>query len=173
MTTGKTIALTRWTWVWASSGSWWCYSPWGCKESDMTEQLNNGKESSTHIYTYIYIHACMCESVWFIYKDKTTLEINYVLSCFSHVWLFAPLWTVDCQAPLSTGFSRQEYCSGLPFPPLVGVVLIRDRTRVSSVSCIGRWVLFSLAWPGKPWKLLHLNNFLGWLFEKIKKLDNH
>ena len=26
------------------------------------------------------------------------------------------LWTVACQAPLSMGFSRQEYWSGLPFP---------------------------------------------------------
>ena len=26
-------------------------------------------------------------------------------------------WTVACQAPLSTEFSRQEYWSGLPFPP--------------------------------------------------------
>ena len=26
-------------------------------------------------------------------------------------------WTVACQAPLSVGFSRQEYCSGLPCPP--------------------------------------------------------
>ena len=26
--------------------------------------------------------------------------------------------TVACQAPLSTGFSRQEYWSGLPFPSL-------------------------------------------------------
>ena len=26
-------------------------------------------------------------------------------------------WTVACQAPLSMGFSRQEYCSGLPFLP--------------------------------------------------------
>ena len=25
-------------------------------------------------------------------------------------------WTVACQAPLSMGFPRQEYCSGLPFP---------------------------------------------------------
>ena len=25
-------------------------------------------------------------------------------------------WTIACQAPLSTGFSRQEYWSGLPFP---------------------------------------------------------
>ena len=28
----------------------------------------------------------------------------------------ATLWTVDCQAPLSMGFSRQEYWSWLPFP---------------------------------------------------------
>ena len=26
-------------------------------------------------------------------------------------------WTVVCQAPLSKGFTRQEYWSGLPFPP--------------------------------------------------------
>ena len=35
------------------------------------------------------------------------------LSC---VPLFATLWTVPCQAPLSMGFSRQESQSGLPFP---------------------------------------------------------
>ena len=29
----------------------------------------------------------------------------------------ATLWTVARQAPQSIGFSRQEYCSGLPFPP--------------------------------------------------------
>ena len=38
-----------------------------------------------------------------------------VLSCFSCVQPFATLWTVACQAPLSMGFSRQEYWSGLPF----------------------------------------------------------
>ena len=27
------------------------------------------------------------------------------------------LWTVACQAPLTMGFSRQEYWGGLPFPP--------------------------------------------------------
>ena len=30
--------------------------------------------------------------------------------------LFATLWTVAHQAPMSVGFSRQEYWSGLPFP---------------------------------------------------------
>ena len=34
----------------------------------------------------------------------------------SRVWLFATPWTVAYQAPLSMGFSRQEYWSGLPFP---------------------------------------------------------
>ena len=34
----------------------------------------------------------------------------------SHVRRFATLWTVAHQAPPSTGFSRQEYWSGLPFP---------------------------------------------------------
>ena len=39
-----------------------------------------------------------------------------MLSLFSHVQLFATPWTLACQAPLSLGFSRQEYWSGLPFP---------------------------------------------------------
>ena len=33
----------------------------------------------------------------------------------NHVRLFATPWTVACQAPLSVGFSREEYWSGLPF----------------------------------------------------------
>ena len=39
------------------------------------------------------------------------------LRYFSHVQLFATLWTVAHQVPLSMGFSRQEYWSGLPIPP--------------------------------------------------------
>ena len=34
----------------------------------------------------------------------------------SHVQLFVTLWTIAHQPPLSMGFSRQEYWSGLPFP---------------------------------------------------------
>ena len=41
---------------------------------------------------------------------------SIVLSCFIHTKLFATLWTVACHAPLSMGFSKQEYCSGLPCP---------------------------------------------------------
>ena len=35
----------------------------------------------------------------------------------SPVWLFVTLWTAACQTPLSMGFFRQEYWSGLPFTP--------------------------------------------------------
>ena len=38
-------------------------------------------------------------------------------SPFSRVWLFPTPWIVAYQAPLSMGFSRQEYWSGLPCPP--------------------------------------------------------
>ena len=40
------------------------------------------------------------------------------LSHFSCVQLFVTLWTVAHRAPLSMGFSRQEYWSGLPCLPL-------------------------------------------------------
>ena len=40
-----------------------------------------------------------------------------VLSHFSHFPLFATLWTIAHQVPLSMGFFRQGYWSGLPFPP--------------------------------------------------------
>ena len=48
--------------------------------------------------------------------DDKSMLLLLLLSCFSHVRLYATPWTAAHQAPLSTGFSRQEYWSGLPFP---------------------------------------------------------
>ena len=45
------------------------------------------------------------------------LSTRAVLSRFSRVCLFETPWAVSHQAPLSMGFSRQEYWSGLPCPP--------------------------------------------------------
>ena len=47
-------------------------------------------------------------------KKERKKEKVKSLSC---VQLFVTLWSVACQSPSSTGFSRQEYWSGLPFPP--------------------------------------------------------
>ena len=43
-----------------------------------------------------------------------TLKLK--VKSLSRVRLFGAPWTVAYQAPLSMGFSRQEYWSGLPFP---------------------------------------------------------
>ena len=40
-----------------------------------------------------------------------------MVSRFSHVQFFGTAWTVALQVPLLMEFSRQEYWSGLPFPP--------------------------------------------------------
>ena len=49
-------------------------------------------------------------------KQKQWSFFACMLSHFSHIQFFVTLWAVALQAPLSLGFSRQEYWSGLPFP---------------------------------------------------------
>ena len=46
-----------------------------------------------------------------VIQSRRGIELIHacVPSCFSHVPFFATLWTVAHQAPLSMGFSRQEY----------------------------------------------------------------
>ena len=44
------------------------------------------------------------------------ITLKYIVQSLSHVQLFATTWTVDYQAPLSIGFSRQEFWSGSPLP---------------------------------------------------------
>ena len=55
-----------------------------------------------------------------IYTSSLFSKNGEKLKCTSlhHVRLFATPLTVDCQAPLSMEFSRQEYWGGLPFPSL-------------------------------------------------------
>ena len=52
----------------------------------------------------MYMYMCVC--------------ISACSSRFSHVRFFVTPWTVARQTPLSMRFSRQEYWSGLPCPPL-------------------------------------------------------
>ena len=68
-----------------------------------------------------------------------------VMMCvLSHVRLFATLWTVAHQAPLSMGYSRQEYWSGLPFPPPRGLSLSGIKL-ASPVSPYHREILYMLS----------------------------
>ena len=74
-----------------------------------------------------------------------------MLSCFSRVQLFVTLRTVARQSPLSVGFSRQEYWSGLPYPP-PGDLPDPDAGLIPHLLCLLHWQVgsLSLAPPGKP-----------------------
>ena len=52
--------------------------------------------------------------IWVSAKSSNKAKMK--VKSLSHVQLFATLWTVAHQAPLSMGFSGQEYWSGLLFP---------------------------------------------------------
>ena len=72
-----------------------------------------------------------------------------MLCHFSHVWLSVILWTVAHQAPLSIGFTRQEYWSGLPCPPSGDLpnLGIESVSLISSALAVG---FLPLAPLGKP-----------------------
>ena len=78
------------------------------------------------------------------------LQVVYVSSHFSRVQLFVTPWTVARQAPLSMGFSRQEYWGGLPFPP-PGRIFPTQRSN-PRLLCLLHWQKDSLplAPPGQP-----------------------
>ena len=60
------------------------------------------------------------------------------------VQLFATPWTVACQAPLSMGFSRQEYWSGLSFPSPVDLA----DPGIEPMSPAFADKFFTTEWPG-------------------------
>ena len=52
-------------------------------------------------------------------KQNIALTISgCLLSCFSHVRPCGTQWNITYEAPLSMGFSKQEYWSGFPYLPL-------------------------------------------------------
>ena len=75
-------------------------------------------------------------------------------SCFSCVQLFVIPWAVACQVPLSMGFSKQEYWSGLPCPPPGNLLNpgIEPRSPAWQVGSL------PLASPGKPRNKIILAN---------------
>ena len=66
-----------------------------------------------------FISKGSCENSWWV-GWRWDIPLHRVLMCTqsqSHVQLLVAPWTIAHQAPLSMGFFRQEYWSGLPFPP--------------------------------------------------------
>ena len=74
----------------------------------------------SQVFKFLGKVTCACKYLYAVshktseFKSCYSLICVCVLSPVGHVWLFETLWTVAHQAPLSMGFSRQEYWSGLP-----------------------------------------------------------
>ena len=103
------------------------------------------------LYNFVLVSAIQLESVIITYI--------YMLSQFSHVPLFATLWVVACQAPLSVGFSRQEHWTVLPFPspgdlPDPGI----EPASLMSPALAGRF--FATSATGKPLNFMYIHLFI-------------
>ena len=86
---------------------------------------------------------------------QRSLSLCALLSRFSSVKLFATLRTVARQAPLSMGFSRHEYWSGLPFPTpgIPGSSLCRNQTSIlKSPALAGGFFICLFFTTGATWE---------------------
>ena len=93
----------------------------------------------------------MAGARWLLLGYRTMARLHACsLSRFSHIWLFVTPWIIAHQAPLSMGFSRQEYFSGLPCPPQL---IMKEMQKLKS-----QWDI-----------ILHL---LKWLFSKREEIIN-
>ena len=129
-------------------GAWCRLLSRGYKESGTTERLH------FHFFTFtrllvlkslVNFHSC---------PENPMNSMNSMCSevkSLSCVRLFATPWTVAHQAPLSMGFSRQDYWSGLPFSPLGD--LPDPGIKSGSPALQGDSSLLSKP-PGKPNKII-------------------
>ena len=132
----------------------WCWGEPG-REEQVPLSLWNGLLLRTQCHWKEELLGADC---WkYIPQDNFTLHLKmkckirkimirslhvWVLSCFSHVLLFATLWTVACRATLSMGILQVRILEWVATSSSRGSSWSRDQTRVAYVSCVGRQVLY-------------------------------
>ena len=104
-------------------------------------------------------------SVWRL-SQSSLYFLKYLCACsvaehvgwLNGVWIFAMLRTAAHQAPLSRGFSRQQYQSGLPFP----LDLPDPGIEPASPALAGGWILYHWASWEALMKYLAQYYLLSW-----------
>ena len=89
-----------------------------------------------NLYTYICVSVCVC-----VYTCMCSVVSDSAIS-----------WTVACQVPLSMGFPRQGYWSGLPFLASGDLPDPGLKNHFTCISWIGRWILYHFA----TWEALYI-----------------
>ena len=93
-------------------------------------------------------------------RPNESNEVCVYAQSFQSCMTFCNQWTRACQAPLSMGFSRQQFWSGLPCPPLGASSWPRNWTHVSGISCIaGRVFTHWTTWEAP---CVYLNCYKCW-----------
>ena len=102
--------------------------PWKGMNYRYTQQIGWITNTLHWVNSFSKVHI-LSDSTWTITVINSTHQLDWAAGC-PDIWsnvdgggvvaksglTLAIPWTVTCQAPLSMGFSRQEYWSGLPFP---------------------------------------------------------
>ena len=118
--------------------------------------INNAANILTHC---IFVDFCECLFRTHLCKWNACI--------LSRIWLFVTPWTVAHQTPLSMGFSRQDYWSGLPFPsPISGMA----RSKCMHLNFWYRHILSKGLYPvhiliNSTWKIW----FWDKLFNRVSK----
>ena len=99
-------------------------------------------------FCFSYLCVCVCVCVY-----SHTHTHTYTLRC---IQLFVAPWTVVHKVPLPIEFSRQEYCSGVPFLPPGD--LPHPWVKPPYVSCIGRQILYT----STTWEAPTLHLYFSW-----------
>ena len=120
-------------------------------------RIKNSSDTSDDINNVILWNKELCQYLEELHKSMNLrISSNHyrmphacMLSRFSCIQLFETLWTVACQAPLSMGFSRQEYWMGC-HSLLQGIFPTQGSNLC--ILCLLHWQVGSLPLvpPGKP-----------------------
>ena len=144
-------SLTQWTWVWANSWRQWRTGKSGVLQSMRSQRTGHDLFFKVNLFQIkLLIIFPKSSSLLFVSISVLVLVVPLVLSRFQSCRTlcnpkdYSP---PGLQAPLSMGFSRQEYWSGSPFPSL-GDLSDPGIEHASHVSCTGLGSL-PLAPPGE------------------------
>ena len=162
--------VDRWTWVWASSGSWWWTGKPGMLQSMGSQRVGHDWVTELNQTEFTLIHGPTIPGsyaiLFFTASDFTSITShinNWVLFLlWLHLFILcgviSPLFSISCWAPtelgsssfsvisfclfiLFMGFSKQEYWSGSPFPSPVEHTL----SEVSTMTCPSWVALHSMS----------------------------
>ena len=101
-----------------------------------------------------------------VLKDHPVI-IVVVVQSLNRAQHFANPWTIACQAPLSMGFPRKEYWSGLPFPSRGDL----PNPEIKPVSPALAGGFFTTESPGKPIvRSIEVNMFVCFLLNTLNLL---